>query len=383
MLKVLELKDSCTACGACVSVCPKDALTLRYNSEGFYYPQVDRKLCIGHHLCEQVCHVITNESSQPSDVAQYMVKSNSEELVRLSSSGGVFSILAESVLGQGGVVYGARYNYKLERAEHASTDECDLSELRKAKYVESYLGDTFVGVSRNLSSGRKVLFCGTPCQVRGLKRYLEFKKVDVQELLLVQFICHGVPSNENFTHYKHFVEKRCGSKHKTVDLDFRSKTYGWSRNSIKFKFSNGRTRSVRATESLFLLAFRDNIALRRSCYGCDLLREGNADITLGDFWGVLKYRPELNDEKGISLVLLHGDKAQRIFDSLKGNFWSEELPASSIEYIYGDNKQALKAQRDKRAEEIQRCGYVPYLKSVYTKYIIKRVIKRVIFGAAK
>ncbi len=141
MLKILELKDSCTACGACVSVCPKDALTLRYNSEGFYYPQVDRKLCIGHHLCEQVCHVITNKSSQPSDVAQYMVKSNSEELVRLSSSGGVFSILAESVLGQGGVVYGARYNYKLERAEHISTDECDLSELRKAKYVESYLGD--------------------------------------------------------------------------------------------------------------------------------------------------------------------------------------------------------------------------------------------------
>ena len=195
-LSIIDMdKAKCTGCGACVSNCPKKALSLQYNEEGFYHPSVNEELCINCGACEKVCHALNSvQPDTPSrNFTAYMVKSNDASIVAKSSSGGAFSLLADKVLKEGGVVWGARYNFDKERLEHCSTDDCSLDELRKSKYIESYMGDSFSKVRRQLQEGRKVMFVGTPCQVEGLTTFLSARKVDTNNLLLVRFVCHGVP----------------------------------------------------------------------------------------------------------------------------------------------------------------------------------------------
>ena len=232
-------KAKCTGCGACVSNCPKKALSLQYNEEGFYHPSVNEELCINCGACEKVCHALNSvQPDTPSrNFTAYMVKSNDASIVAKSSSGGAFSLLADKVLKEGGVVWGARYNFDKERLEHCSTDDCSLDELRKSKYIESYMGDSFSKVRRQLQEGRKVMFVGTPCQVEGLTTFLSARKVDTNNLLLVRFVCHGVPSNKFFTEYKHYEETKRGSK--MIRFDFRPKTRGWRNSDWQMWFANG------------------------------------------------------------------------------------------------------------------------------------------------
>lgn len=240
-LRILDIKDSCTACGACVSSCPKQALQLAYDDEGFYFPQLNVSKCVDCKSCEKVCHVL--RAPRLLHVSQkykaFMVKANDAEIVKSSSSGGVFTILANYVLSKKGVVFGARYNFDKERLEHCSTDNCSLIELRKSKYIESYVGTSFKEVLTNLKNERMVLFCGTPCQIDGLSQFLRTRQVNTKNLLLVRFVCHGVPSNKFFAEYKHFEERKYGSKMNS--FDFRPKTRGWRNSDWKMSFENGKT----------------------------------------------------------------------------------------------------------------------------------------------
>ena len=244
-LMILGIEETCTGCGACVSVCAKNALILKYNEEGFYYPQLDTGKCVDCKLCEKVCHVLNNKvPEKPSrNYEAYMLKAKDKNIVQRSSSGGVFSLLANEIIKQNGVVYGACYNFEKERLEHVSSDDCSLEELRKSKYIESYTGDIFKYVRQRLVEGRKVLFCGTPCQIEGLHKYLEVKRVATTNLLLVRFVCHGVPSNRFFTEYKHYEERKVDSK--MISFDFRPKERGWRNSDWKMNFANGKEETGR------------------------------------------------------------------------------------------------------------------------------------------
>ena len=382
-LKIFDIKSHCTGCGACASICPKRALTMVYNDEGFYYPHLNQDLCVDCKSCEKVCHVLNTEiPTQPSrGYTAYMCKSRDNALVQKSSSGGVFSTLAEYVLEKGGAVYGARYDYEQERLEHCSTDNCSLDELRKSKYIESYTGTIFKSVAENLKKGRLTLFCGTPCQLAGLTSYLHIKKIPLDNLIRVRFICHGVPSNKFFTEYKHFEEKRYEAK--MTRFDFRPKTDGWSSSDWLMEFANGKSNRglyMHYYYYYYYYYFQLNYLLRESCYQCEHLNHELADFTIADFWGIVFYKPEHNEKEGLSLVLSHTLKSSGLIDVIKESCAVEQLPLSATDYIYKDSpqKKKLLEGRNMMMKKVLKDGYMKVAKQTLRTKIIKNKLHAIL-----
>ncbi len=375
-LKIFDIKDHCTGCGACASICPKSALTIDYNEEGFYYPHLNQDLCIDCQSCEHVCHVLNSEiPEEPSrQYSAFMCKSHNKELVRNSSSGGVFSTLAEHVLKLGGAVYGARYNFDSERLEHCSSDCCSLDELRKSKYIESFTGEIFKSVGDDLRNGRTVLFSGTPCQLAGLSSYIRRKKIPLDNLIRVRFICHGVPSNRFFTEYKHFEEKHYGAK--MTRFDFRPKNKGWASSDWLMEFSNGKSNRGHYTSYCYYYYyyfFQLNYLLRESCYQCNHLKHEMADFTLADFWGIAFFKPEFKEREGLSLVLAHSQKAAKMLDVIRETCEVEQLPLSATDYIYKDapEKAKLLKYRNEMMKRVIQKGYMKVAKETLKGRILK------------
>lgn len=385
-LSIIDMdKAKCTGCGACVSNCPKKALSLQYNEEGFYHPSVNEELCINCGACEKVCHALNSEHSDtPSrKYTAYMVKSNDASIVAKSSSGGAFSLLADNVLNEGGVVWGARYNFEKERLEHCSTDDCSLDELRKSKYIESYMGDSFSKVRKQLQEGRKVMFVGTPCQVEGLTTFLSARKVDTNNLLLVRFVCHGVPSNKFFTEYKHYEETKRGSK--MICFDFRPKTRGWRNSDWQMWFANGHEEHNPYYYYYYYYYFQLNNLLRSSCYSCHRVFHEKADITIADFWGIHTYRPENKDQEGISVALTHTQKGQNAISKIKGECSIEEIPSTAIDYIYkeAESRQGDVVQRQKTMKKVLQSGYMSVAKEELRIPMLKRRLKDIVKSIIK
>ena len=378
-LKILNINDTCTGCGACMSACAKGALSMEYNEEGFYYPKLNPDLCIDCHFCEKSCHVINKPIKEEinRDFIPYMLKAKDDDLVKNSSSGGIFSLMANEILSKGGIVYGARYNFDKERLEQCSTDECSLDELRKSKYIESYLGDTFACLRKQLLSGRHVLFCGTPCQIKGLLTYLETRKTTTEKLITVRFICHGVPANKFFTEYKHWKEKKVGAR--ITSLDFRPKTRGWKTSNIVLRFGNGKSTDDLHKEDYYYGYYysKPNLLLRTCCYDCKQLHESVGDFTIADFWGIRMYDPSNKDNKGISLALVHTEKAKEMLGAISKHSQVEELPQSAVDYIYKDApyKKTLLEKRASMMHEAIKIGYMPHAIKTLRGRIIKEKIK--------
>lgn len=380
-LKILELDSTCTGCGACVSVCSKGALKLEYNDEGFYYPKHDISRCVNCRLCEKVCHVLNAPVSGDyisREYEPYMVKAKNPEVVRKSSSGGMFSILAEDILNKDGIVYGARYNFEKERLEHTSTDKYPLDELRKSKYIESYLGDTFLDVRKQLRNNREVLFCGTPCQVKGLVTFLNATRTDMANLVTVRFICHGVPANLFFAEYKQWKERKVGAQ--MTSFDFRPKTRGWRESNLLMTFANGRKCDELYRENYYYGYYysQKNYLLRKCCYACNQLSAVTGDFTIGDFWGDMSMMTESVGAEGISLVLVQSEKAKRVFAEISDKYDALLLPQMSVDYIYKDSvrKKGLFPLRAKMMRDVIRGGYMQHVRKRLIVAVVTAKIKR-------
>lgn len=327
--------ELCTGCGVCAAVCPVRCITMEADDEGFLRPLIHAGKCMSCHRCQQVCPILTARSLPENETVAYAAI-NTDEQVRLNStSGGVFSLLCNWVLERNGVIFGAAYDDDFNVVHCQIHDSSDLYKLRGAKYAQSKLGDTFVQVQAYLKNGRFVLFSGTPCQIGGL---VSFVGKDYEKLILIDLICHGVPSPKVWKHYIDYRSARDADRQKPVSINLRSKETGWPSYCIRFDYPDGAVYSAPNSQDPYLRGFVRDLYLRPSCYNCHF--KGSArlsDFTLGDYWGVWSQMPECHDGKGTSLVLIHTKKGKALWAEIAAHMQYKEAPATAL----ADNPSAL------------------------------------------
>lgn len=310
---MIELYDKadCTGCSACANICPRGCITMTADSEGFLYPEVNTDICVDCRLCEEVCPMINKP--MPHDIKAVYGAKNKDDSVRFtSSSGGMFTVFAEEIINNGGVVFGAALDDN-HTVKHIMVDSIkDLEKLRGSKYVQSLIGDTYAKVRSLLRSGKNVLFSGTPCQVAGLKKYL-IKPFD--NLITIDLVCHGVPSP--MVYRKHLAELASKAGEPITRVKFRDKSEGWKQGETLF-FTEHHKMGAPKREEPYMRLFLNNIIIRPSCSNCAFNnKKSQADITIADYWGIDKQFPEFDDDKGVTLVIINTDSGTSLFETIK------------------------------------------------------------------
>ncbi len=332
---MLPVKD-CTGCSACAQICPKNCIGMLSDNYGFLYPHVNNDICVNCGICEKNCPVLNkSEQEAPINTDCYAAKTNEETIRKQSSSGGIFSVIAEKVLKDNSIVYGAAFdeNFIVKHIGISSVDDLDL--LRRSKYVQSDLNDSFITIERNLNDGKTVLFTGTPCQVEGLLSY--FKK-PYDNLITMDFVCHGVPAPNVWEHYKTLLEKRYNSS--ITNINFRDKSLGWKIFSLRVELENGNVYCCTFGNDPYIKAFLANMDLRNSCYSCKFKNTRHkSDITVADYWGIDKIAPEIDDDKGLSLLLVNTEKGNALLDVIKNNL---TLTKTDVEKAFPYNPCIIK-----------------------------------------
>ncbi len=372
MVNRIKTDDRCTGCNACIEICPKGAIKLEYSNEGFWYPTINEK-CIDCGKCKQVCPVYgENKRIEFKKPKVYAAWSNDEENVKNSSSGGIFSCLAKCIIEQEGIVYGAAFS-KNWRVEHVRVDnKKDLVRLQGSKYVQSFINpNIFKTIKKDLDSGRKVLFSGTPCQTAAVGNAIG----DNNSLLLVDVVCHGVPSPKAWEEYLNEV-KEIGE---IESIHMRTKHYGWNQYHFLLKYSNGEKIDEWINKNAYGKSFIKNLFLRSCCSKCEFKEPlRNADISLGDFWEAArgKHRELDNDDKGTSVVLISSAKGEEIFRSIKDECFTKQIPYEWVP----DKTYALvrsseeNINRNKAFSKLGRKKFSVIVKRYTQKTIMQKVI---------
>lgn len=323
---VLASKDTCTGCSACMSICPHSAITMEKDGEGYLNPLIHMDKCVECHLCEKTCPILVekknNNTSSPKVYAYWSNKDRT-----LSSSGGAFSGFARIILQARGIVYGAWLspNFKLQHRSISTVKELD--KLRGSKYVQSDLADSFSSIKKELREGTKVLFCGTPCEVAGLKAYL---KRPYDNLWTLDLVCHGTPSIEVFKQYINKLETRRNIKG-INGFEFRERK-SWS---LAPTFSQHKFAKIYGRDALYQEAFNKGAIFRKSCYSCPFAKiPRQGDCTIADFWGIGRHGWKFNHStrQGVSLILANNQHGQELVNLLEDCFLEERpLEEATIE----------------------------------------------------
>lgn len=300
----------CTGCMACMDICPTNAIQEGFTNDGFRVPQIQIEKCINCGKCESVCNINKEKlECQPIEVFRMFAKENN--IRAKASSGGVFPLLAEKIIKSGGVVIGAAFNSKEKDICHVSSEEYSLDDILRSKYVQSNTIGIYNKVLGYLIAGRKVLFSGTPCQVRALNSFLKGKKYSGM-IFTIDFMCHGVPATMQF---KDFIDSReLAEKSPVVNVTFREKDLGWRKQVIKTYHKNNKIWRKTSSYYYYYYLFLNDYALRDSCYFCDEYKHHVSDLTLADDW-----ISDDNDDLGTSLVFVNNKIGQELLNGILGN----------------------------------------------------------------
>lgn len=413
---IIKETDKCCGCSACAQVCPKQCIKMEADKEGFLYPVIDKSVCADCGKCEKACpnnsKIGESTDGAPNKITT-MAAINPDQSTRMkSSSGGIFSLLAEKGINEGGAVFGAVFDEDWSvRHTMAETME-QVVLMRGSKYVQSTIGNTFSQVREELDKGRQVLFSGTPCQVKGLHSFLG--RV-YPNLLSVDFICHGVPSPMVWQKYledvvgylKHSTSKNVAQsigKHSIRNISFRDKQFGWKDYGFCLDFvaqkktavsvgwsglsssvgtapypDNESMFSLRCTydEDPFMQAFLGDVCLRPACYSCNAKAgRSGSDITLGDFWGIGKIDRDLDDDKGISLVMTNTEKGALVLKQTGARLQSVPSAAALAYNPSFANSTILPPYRDLFMGIVRHRGFYAAHRRVFSLAFFQRVARR-------
>lgn len=361
-------KAKCSGCAACYSICPKNAIDMKGDALGFEYPNIDINKCIDCGLCDRVC-MYNNKIELSETHIAYGVRHKNIKEVEKSRSGAVFIALSDYILKQGGSVYGASLEADLCVKHIKTTSYDERDKLRGSKYVQSSINDSFILVKKDLENGKKVLFSGTPCQVYGLKKYINNKLHS--NLFLIDIICHGVPSPSFYRDYITYISTQNNGK--VISINFRNKyLYGWSPHYETYYIKKGKKKK-RVLNSFFTHFYYRGYLYRDACEKCPFsTKNRTGDITIGDFWGWEKTTNTTNkDNKGLSLSLINTDQGLRLFNSCKDQL--HYFPTKWDEYIQPNLIHPSKPN-DKSGQFKQ--DYIDYgIEFVCKKYGLKGISK--------
>ncbi len=321
----------CSGCSACAAVCPVGALAMQKDAAGFWRPVLDKGKCVACGACAKACPVRTPPALPASRPQYYAFYAKEKQLRAAGSSGNAFGVFANQCLATGnGVVYGSAMDPDLYGASCKSTDEVPLSALQKSKYFESRMEDAIRRVQKDVRAGRDVLFCGTPCQAAAVRSVLG----SPENLLLCDFICHGVPSADWFKRYLLQMERRFGAK--AVKVDFRSKLMGWTPLVMEVRFANGKASTKTNFGDPFLVDFGHNNHLREGCYGCNQIVRSVADLSIGDYWANKQKKQLPDTNEGISVVRVNTPLGKRFFDQFRDlpDVFAEELADADVDETF-------------------------------------------------
>lgn len=313
-MEMFHERTQCCGCSACMYVCLQKAIVMQADKEGFWYPKVQRELCVECGRCEKVCPWKGKENKE--GLRKYLgVQAKNDELRQTCTSGGAFPVLAEHILQLGGVIYGAGFDGSMRLTHQRADDREKLARLTQTKYIQSDMEGIYQMLRRDLGDNRNVLFVGTPCQTEAVKKLFG---MTYPKLILVDLICYGVPSPMIWKDYVHYLEKKHKGKLKT--FYFRDKRNRNNGHTVSYQVDDREFLNEYSNDP-FIAMFYSNCILRPSCHECRFSTpQRNSDITIGDFWGIEKKAPEMDDGMGTSLVILHTHKAVQIWEAVQDRF---------------------------------------------------------------
>ncbi len=341
-MNLFDSKHQCYGCGACSNICSKNAIILKQDVNGFYYPEISSALCIECGLCAKVCQIgkETNKLNNKSEFC-FGIKAN-DEIREHSSSGGIFTLISDSILKDNGVCVGVKYDEKFNVVFDVASTAQQRDKFCGSKYVQGDLRDVFKKVKHYLQSGTNVLFSGTPCQVNALNFFLESLNVDTNLLLTIDLVCHGVPSPKVWKEYVSELQETYNSE--LSEFTFRDKNSGWHGYHILAKFKNGLVIRENSATMSFVKLFTKDLMLRPSCYKCrysSLNRTG--DITIGDFWGIENIDVDFSDNQGVSLVMFNTEKAKKYLEDIETKIRIKKYETSMLKQhnLYAPTKKVV------------------------------------------
>jgi len=331
-------KQDCCGCMACAQKCPAHCIQMKPDAEGFWYPHVDARRCLQCGACEQVCPLRTRQPSADLSPCAYGARSRQEELRARSSSGGVFGTLAQEILDEGGIVYGAAFDGEFSLRHVEIQKEADLPLLWGSKYLQSRTGNAYSLVKSRLDGGKTVLFSGTACQIAGLNRFLGRP---YPNLITVDVLCHGVPSPGVWKKYLAYRAAEAGAA--PVSVNFRGKHDGWRNFCLEIQFSDGTVFRQSMREDLYMQLFLENLTLRPSCHQCAFKSlDRPSDLTIGDFWGVENFLPKMDDDRGASLIFVHTKKGQALLDAVQSSLFLSPVDGDAALPREADSRHSVR-----------------------------------------
>lgn len=362
---IKNIQDECTGCLACIDICPTKSISKKQAKDGFFYPEIDEEKCVHCGKCFKVC---PTQNCEKNDFEQilYAAYANDVDIRMRGASGGLFELFAKYFLDQGYLVCAASLNDDLQLVHKIIKNESELPDLLKSKYIQSNVENIYIQIKRLLKQNKRILFCGTPCQVAALKNSLDNR--DKDKLFTIDLICHGVPSQSLFDQYIKSLETKHGAKIRCFNFRVKDNRYRHS-NGYSYVIDYGkRKKTVNGIYALssFYYAFKKSLILRKSCYSCKYTTISRvSDVTLGDFWGIEKYNFKADTDDGVSKVLLNTPRAVKAFEQIKElTVYKQFLLKNSDGYL---NKSAkMPDNRDEIFDMLRVLGYEKTAKKFFS-----------------